>query len=144
MKTLVAKQLPGNERTWYVIDAQGLNLGRLATKLAHLLSGRDQVDFTPHIDNGAYVVVTNVAGIAVTGKKEAVKMYRSHSQYLGGLKETTLGDMRKKNPSHIVKHAVLGMLPKNKLQAHMIERLKLVNGATHQYEAQKPQTITLA
>jgi large subunit ribosomal protein L13 len=144
MKTLVAKQLPGNERKWYVVDAQGMNLGRLSTTLARLLSGRDQVDFTPHIDNGAYVIVTNVNAITVTGKKEAVKMYYSHSQYLGGLKETTLGDMRKKNPAHILRHAIAGMLPKNKLQSGMIERLKLVNGPAHQYEAQKPETIVLA
>ncbi|MBP9779095.1 50S ribosomal protein L13 [Candidatus Gracilibacteria bacterium] len=144
MKTLVAKQLPGNERKWFVVDAQGMNLGRLSTSIARLLSGRDQVDFTPHIDNGAYVIVTNINAISVTGKKEAVKMYRSHSQYLGGLKETTLGDMRKKNPAHILRHAVTGMLPKNKLQSAMIERLKLVDGVAHQYEAQKPQTITLA
>ncbi len=144
MKTLVAKQLPGNERKWYVVDAQGMNLGRLSTKIARLLSGRDQVDFTPHIDNGAYVIVINVNAITVTGKKEAVKMYRSHSQYLGGLKETTLGDMRKKNPAHILRHAISGMLPKNKLQSGMVERLKLVNGDTHQYEAQKPETIVLA
>lgn len=144
MKTLVAKQLPANERKWYVVDAQGMNLGRLSTSIARLLSGRDQVDFTPHIDNGAYVIVTNVKDITVTGKKEADKMYYSHSQYLGGLKETTLGDMRKKNPAHILRHAISGMLPKNKLQSGMIERLKLVDGATHQYEAQKPETITLA
>ncbi len=144
MKTLVAKQLPGNERKWYVVDAQGKNLGRLATSIARLLSGRDQVDFTPHIDNGAYVIITNVNGVAVTGKKESAKMYYSHSQYLGGLKETNLGDMRKKNPSHILRHAIEGMLPKNKLQAGMIERLKLVNGPTHIYEAQKPETLTIA
>lgn len=144
MKTLVAKQLPGNERKWFIVDAQGMNLWRLSTSIARLLSGRDQVDFTPHIDNGAYVIVTNINAISVTGKKEAVKMYRSHSQYLGGLKETTLGDMRKKNPAHILRHAVTGMLPKNKLQSAMIERLKLVDGSAHQYEAQKPQTITLA
>ena len=143
MKTLVAKQIPGNERKWYVVDAQDKNLGRLSTSIARLLSGRDAVDFTPHIDNGAYVVVINVANIAVTGKKESDKMYYSHSQYLGGLKERNLADMRKKKPSHILKHAVEGMLPKNKLQADMIDRLKLVDGATHQYEAQKPQTITL-
>ena len=143
MKTLVAKQLPGNERKWYVVDAQGKNLGRLSTALARLLSGRDQVDFTPHIDNGAYVIVINVAGIAVTGTKESVKMYRSHSQYLGGLKETNLGDMRKKNPSHILRHAVEGMLPKNKLQAGMLLRLKVVPGATHQYEAQKPEVLAV-
>ncbi len=144
MKTLVAKQLPGNERKWYVVDAQGKNLGRLATSIARLLSGRDQVDFTPHIDNGAYVIITNVNGVSVTGKKESAKMYYSHSQYLGGLKETTLGDMRKKNPAHLLRHAISGMLPKNKLQAKMIERLKLVDGTAHQFEAQKPETLTIA
>lgn len=82
MKTLVAKQLPGNERKWYTIDAEGKNLGRLSTSIARLLSGRDAVDFTPHIDNGAYVIVTNVRGISVTGAKESAKMYYSHSQYL--------------------------------------------------------------
>lgn len=143
MKTLVAKQILGNERKWYVVDAQGKNLGRLATAIARLLSGRNAVDYTPHIDNGAYVVVLNVAHIAVTGKKESEKMYYSHSQFLGGLKETNLADMRKKRPAHILKHAIEGMLPKNKLQADMIDRLKLVDGSAHQYDAQKPELITL-
>lgn len=106
MKTLVAKQIPGNERKWYVIDATGLNLGRLSTKIARLISGRDRVDFTPHIDNGAYVIITNAEKIAVTGSKESVKMYRSHSQYMGGLKETVLSKMRVKNPTHILRHAI--------------------------------------
>ncbi len=143
MKTIFSKQIIGSNRPWYIIDAKGQNLGRLATKLARVLSGRDRVDFTQHVDNGAYIVVTNVADIAVTGTKESVKMYRSHSQYLGGLKETNLANMRKKNPAHILRHAVLGMLPKNRLQANMIERLKLVPTDTHQYEAQKPQALSL-
>jgi large subunit ribosomal protein L13 len=82
MKTLVAKKIPLNERKWYVVDARGQNLGRLATGIARILAGRDAIDYTPHIDNGAYVIVLNVADIAVTGNKESVKMYRSHSQYL--------------------------------------------------------------
>lgn len=143
MKTLFAKQILGKDRTWYVVDAQGQNLGRLATTLARILSGRDRVDYTPHADNGAYVIVTNIGGIAVTGNKETEKMYYSHSQYLGGLKEVNLAKMREKNPAHVLRHAVLGMLPKNRLQADMIERLKLVNGATHQYEAQKPQPLSV-
>lgn len=143
MKTLFSKQLRGNERKWYVVDAKGMNLGRLATVLSRTLSGRDRVDYTAHVDNGAYIIVTNVAEIAVTGSKENTKMYRSHSQYLGGLKETNLAKMRIKNPSHILRHAVLGMLPKNRLQADMIERLKLVPGASHQYEAQKPEALSL-
>jgi large subunit ribosomal protein L13 len=82
MKTLVAKQLRGNERKWYIVDATGKNLGRLATGVARLVAGRDRVDFTPHIDNGAYVIIINAEKIAVTGAKESVKMYRSHSQYM--------------------------------------------------------------
>lgn len=143
MKTIFSKQILGKDRPWYIVDAKGQNLGRLATKLARVLSGRDRVDYTQHVDNGAYIIVTNVADITVTGTKESVKMYRSHSQYLGGLKETNLANMRKKNPSHILRHAVLGMLPKNRLQADMIERLKLVVTDTHQYEAQKPQSLSL-
>ncbi len=106
MKTLVAKQLLGNERKWYVIDATGQNLGRLSTRIARLIAGRDRVDFTPHIDNGAYVIIINAEKIAVTGSKESVKMYRSHSQYMGGLKETVLSKMRVKNPAHILRHAI--------------------------------------
>lgn len=143
MKTLVAKQLRGNERKWYVVDASGKNLGRLATGIARLISGRDRVDFTPHIDNGANVIVINAEKIAVTGTKESVKMYRSHSQYMGGLKETVLGKMRDKNPTHILRHAVEGMLPKNRLKNDMALRLRLVVGTAHDFEAQKPETITL-
>jgi large subunit ribosomal protein L13 len=143
MKTLFSKQLLGNERKWYVVDAQGKNLGRLATQISRYLSGRNLVDFTPHVDNGAYIVVLNAEQIAVTGKKEMVKMYRSHSQYLGGLKETNLAKMRVKNPSHILRHAIAGMLPKNRLQAKMLDRLKLVQGANHQYDAQKPEALSL-
>ena len=90
MKTLIAKQIPGNERKWYIVDAAGKNLGRLATGIARKISGRDQVDYTPHIDNGANIVVINAEKITVTGTKEATKMYRTHSQYMGSLKETPL------------------------------------------------------
>ena len=143
MKTLVSKQIPGNERPWFVVDAADQTLGRLATVIAKKLSGRDRVDFTPHIDNGAYIVVINAEKIAVTGTKEEVKLYRTHSGYMGGLKETTLADMRKLNPAHIVSHAVSGMLPKNKLREKMLDRLKVVAGAEHQYAAQKPETLSL-
>lgn len=143
MKTLVAKQLLGNERKWYIVDAEGQNLGRLATGIARLLSGRNRVDYTPHIDNGANIIVINAEKIAVTGTKESVKMYRSHSQFMGGLKETVFSKMREKNPTHILRHAITGMLPKNRLQDGMVARLKLVVGADHGFEAQKPETITL-
>ena len=143
MKTVVSKQIPGNERPWFVVDAADQTLGRLATVIAKKLSGRDRVDFTPHIDNGAYIVVINAEKIAVTGTKEEVKLYRTHSGYMGGLKETTLADMRKLNPAHIISHAVSGMLPKNKLREKMLDRLKVVAGAEHQYAAQKPETLSL-
>lgn len=143
MKTLVSKQIPGNERQWFVVDAADKNLGRLATGIAKKLSGRDRVDFTPHIDNGAYIVVINAEKITVTGSKEEVKMYRTHSGYMGGLKETTLSKMRELNPTHIITHAVTGMLPKNKLRDGMLARLKVVTGTEHQYGAQKPETLSL-
>lgn len=143
MKTLFSKQILGKDRPWFIVDAKGQNLGRLATTLARKLSGRDRVDYTQHVDNGAYIIVTNVADIAVSGTKETVKMYRSHSQYLGGLKETNLTHMRKKNPAHILRHAVAGMLPKNRLQSDMIQRLKLVIGESHQFEAQKPEQLSI-
>lgn len=143
MKTLFSKQIPTLDRKWFIVDAKGKNLGRLATSLARIISGRDRVDYTPHIDNGNYVIVINAEAIVVTGKKEEEKMYRSHSQYMGGLKETNLGNMRTKNPIHILEHAVSGMLPKNKLHDTMLTRLKLVVGAEHKFDAQKPEAITL-
>ncbi len=143
MKTLFSKQIPSTERPWFVVDAAGKSLGRLSTLIARKLSGRDRVDFTAHIDNGAYVVITNAALVEVSGTKETVKMYRSHSQYLGGLKETNLAKMRIKNPAHILEHSIKGMLPKNKLQAGMLLRLRVIPGPTHQYEAQKPETLAV-
>ena len=143
MKTLVAKQLKGNERKWLVVDASGKTLGRLATLVARLIAGRDRVDYTPHIDNGANVIILNAEKILVSGSKEMVKMYRSHSQYMGGLKETALTKMRDKNPTHILRHAIEGMLPKNRLRNDMSLRLKLVIGTRHDYEAQKPEMISL-
>jgi large subunit ribosomal protein L13 len=143
MKTLIAKQILGNERKWLLVDAAGKNLGRLATSIARMISGRDRVDYTPHLDNGANVIVVNADKITVTGTKEASKMYRTHSQYMGGLKETPFGKMKVKNPTHMLRHAIEGMLPKNRLSDGMSKRLKLVVGTTHEFEAQKPETITL-
>lgn len=128
MKTLVAKQLLGKDRKWYVVDANGQNLGRLATNIARTLSGRNRVDYTPHIDNGAYVVVINAEKVTTTGTKEMTKLYRTHSQFMGGLKETPLGKMRDKNPTHLLRHAIEGMLPKNRQRDDMSKRLKLVIG----------------
>lgn len=143
MKTLFSKQILGSERQWFVVDAAGKNLGRLSTLIARKLSGRDRVDYTAHVDNGAYIIVVNAAEVTVSGTKETDKMYYSHSQYLGGLKETNLTKMRTKNPAHILEHSIKGMLPKNKLQAGMLLRLKVVPGPTHQYEAQKPEVLAV-
>jgi large subunit ribosomal protein L13 len=142
MKTLVAQALKNPDRKWYVVDAEGKNLGRLATGIARIVAGRDRVDFTPHIDNGAYVIILNAEKIAVTGSKEAAKLYRTHSQYMGGLKETPLGRMREKNPTKILRHAIEGMLPRTRARTDMSKRIKLVVGSAHEYEAQKPETLT--
>jgi large subunit ribosomal protein L13 len=142
MKTLVAKSLKNPDRKWYVIDATGKNLGRLATGIARVVAGRDRVDYTPHIDNGAYVIITNADKITVTGSKETNKLYRTHSQYMGGLKETPLAKMREKNPTHLLRHAIEGMLPRTRARTDMSKRLRLVAGSTHEFEAQKPETLT--
>jgi large subunit ribosomal protein L13 len=142
MKTLVAKALNNPDRKWYVIDAEGKNLGRLATGIARIIAGRDRVDFTPHLDNGAYVVIINAEKITVTGSKESTKLYRTHSQYMGGLKETPLNKMREKNPTKILRHAIEGMLPRTRLRTDMSKRIKLVIGTEHTFTAQKPETLT--
>jgi len=141
MKTLVAKSIPNKDRKWFIVDAEGKNLGRLATSIARTLSGRNRVDYTPHIDNGDYVVVINAEKIAVTGKKEDTKMYRTHSQYMGGLKEIPLSRMRVKDPAQILIHAIDGMIPHTKHRNAMLLRLKVQAGATHAHEAQKPTPL---
>lgn len=142
-KTLVAKQIASQDRSWYVVDAEGQTLGRLATQIARLLTGRDRVDFTPHVDNGANVIVLNAAKFRVSGSKLQQKLYRTHSQFMGGLKETKLENMLAKKPFYALEHAVSGMLPKNRHRKDMVQRLRLELGTSHPYEAQKPQTITL-
>jgi len=137
------KQIKGNERKWYVIDAKGQTLGRLATKLAVILKGKNKVDFAPHVDNWDYVIVLNADKFAVTGKKLTDKLYYRHTGYLGGLKETPLEDMLVKKPLRALELAVSGMLPKNKLRKDMISRLKWFTGTEHTFGAQKPTTIQL-
>jgi len=143
MKTIMPKQIKGNERKWYVIDAKGQTLGRLATKLAVILKGKNKVDFAPHVDNWDYVIVLNADKFAVTGKKLTDKLYYRHTGYLGGLKETPLEDMLVKKPLRALELAVSGMLPKNKLRKDMISRLKWFTGTEHTFGAQKPTTIKL-
>ncbi|MDD4151207.1 MAG: 50S ribosomal protein L13 [Candidatus Gracilibacteria bacterium] len=143
MKTIMPKQIQGNTRKWYIVDANNQTLGRLATQIAVILKGKNKVSFAPHVDNGDYVVVLNADKIAVTGKKITDKVYYKHTGFLGHLRETTLGEMLNKKPLKVLEFAVSGMLPKNKLRANMLSRLKLVNGTEHKFQAQKPELISL-
>lgn len=143
MKTLTPTQIPLDARKWFVVDAKGQTLGRLCTKIATIISGKNRVDFSPHMDNGDYVIVLNTKEIAVTGDKEESKLYRTHSGHMGHLKEVKLSKLRAEKPNKILEHAISGMLPKNRLRQGMMLRLKLVDGATHAYESQNPTTITL-
>lgn len=141
MKTITPSQLKGDERKWYIIDAKGQTLGRLATQIAVILKGKNKVDFVPHLDNGDYVVVTNCDKFKVTWKKLTDKMYYRHTGYLGGLKEISLEDLLATKPNKALEFAVNGMLPKNKLRKEMLSRLKLFTWDEHTYVAQKPELI---
>lgn len=141
MKTITPKQLKGDERKWYVIDAQEQSLGRLATKIAIILKGKNKVSFIPHLDNGDYVIVTNCDKFKVTWKKITDKIYYRHTGYLGGLKEISLEDLLEKKPTKALEFAISGMLPKNKLRKEMLSRLKLFTWDEHSYVAQKPELI---
>lgn len=126
-----------------MIDAEGQNLGRLSTKVAVLLRGKDRVDFASNVDNGSYVVVLNADKIALTWSKEEDKLYYTHSGFMGGIKVKTASEMRTKKGTDIIKLAVKWMLPKNKLRDDMLSRLKLQLDWNHKYEAQKPELIKL-
>ena len=141
MKTLVPSQLQWSDRKWYLIDAEGETLWRIATKIATYLKGKNKVDFTPHMDNGDYVVVINSDKFIVTGKKMENKIYHRHTGFLGWLKSIKLENLLKKKPNKPLEFAVSGMLPKNKLRAPMLARLKLFTGTEHTFTAQKPEII---
>ena len=130
------------ERKWYVVDAEGCTLGRLASEVASVLRGKNKPVFTPHVDTGDYVIVINAEKIKVTGKKLDQKIYYSHSDYVGGMKETTLREMMNKNPETVIELAVKGMLPKGPLGRQMIKKLHVYAGAEHGHEAQKPEVLT--
>ena len=130
------------ERKWYVVDATGLTLGRLASEVAKVLRGKNKPTFTPHIDTGDYVIVVNAEKIAVTGKKLDQKMYYHHSDYVGGMKETTLREMMAKKPERVIELAVKGMLPKGPLGRQMYTKLHVYAGAEHDHAAQKPEVLT--
>ena len=130
------------ERKWYVVDAEGQTLGRLAAEVAKVLRGKNKPIFTPHEDCGDYVIVINAEKIEVTGKKLDQKVYYNHSGYVGGLKETTLREMLANHPERVIEHAVKGMLPKGALGNQMYTKLFVYAGPEHKHEAQKPETLT--
>ena len=130
------------ERKWYVVDATDMTLGRLASEVAKVLRGKNKPTFTPHIDTGDYVIVVNAEKIKVTGKKLDQKVYYHHSEYVGGMKETTLREMLAKKPEKVIELAVKGMLPKGPLGREMYTKLYVYAGPDHKHQAQKPETLT--
>lgn len=130
------------ERKWYVVDAEGKTLGRLASEVANVLRGKNKPTYTPHIDTGDYVIVVNAEKVKVTGKKLDQKIYYHHSDYVGGMKETTLREMLAKKPEKVVELAVKGMLPKGPLGREMFTKLHVYAGAEHPHTAQKPEVLT--
>ena len=141
MKTFMAS--PATiERKWYVVDAANMTLGRLASEVAKVLRGKNKAIFTPHIDTGDYVIVINAEKVKVTGKKLDQKVYYRHSEYVGGMKETTLREMLAKKPEKVVELAVKGMLPKGPLGNQMYTKLYVYAGPEHKHAAQKPEVLT--
>ena len=128
-------------REWYLVDASELTLGRLSTKIAELLIGKAKPTYTPHIDNGDYVVVINAKDAVVTGKKETDKIYYRHTGFPGGIKDARLEEVRDKFPERIIENAVKGMLPKNKLQDERMKRLRVFAGSEHTHSAQSPKKV---
>ena len=131
------------ERKWYVVDADGCTLGRLASGVASVLRGKNKPQFTPHVDTGDYVIIVNADKIKVTGKKLDQKIYYSHSDYVGGMKETTLREMLEKKPEKVIELAVKGMLPKGPLGRSMITKLHVYAGPDHEQAAQKPEVLEI-
>ena len=130
------------ERKWYVVDAEGKTLGRLASEVAKVLRGKNKPVFTPHVDTGDYVIIVNAEKVSVTGKKLDQKIYYHHSDYVGGMKETTLREMMAKKPEKVLELAVKGMLPKGPMGRDMIKKLHVYAGAEHANQAQKPEVLT--
>jgi large subunit ribosomal protein L13 len=141
MKSYMAKksEVP---RRWFVVDAQGKILGRLASRIAMVLRGKNKPEFTPHLDTGDFVVVVNAEQVRLTGKKLDQKIYYRHSGYMGGLKDISARHLLKKKPEEILRHAVRGMLPKNSLGRHLLKKLKIYTGAEHPHQAQQPAPLT--
>ena len=142
MKTYVATPSTA-ERNWYVVDASGKTLGRLATQIADALRGKRKPEYTPHIDTGDFVIVVNAEKISVTGDKRNAKLYHRHSGYPGGLKTRTLQEMLDRRPEEVIRLAVKGMLPRNRLARKQLTKLKIYAGPDHPHTAQKPQPLEI-
>ena len=142
MRTTFIAKTAEIERKWYVVDATDLTLGRLASQVAAVLRGKNKPIYTPHIDTGDYVIVVNADKIKVTGKKLEQKIYYNHSDYVGGMRETTLKEMLAKKPERVIELAVKGMLPKGPLGRSMYTKLFVYAGPEHKHEAQKPESLT--
>ena len=140
MKSYIAKPAEV-ERKWYVVDAEGKNLGRMASQVAAILRGKNKPTYTPHVDCGDYVIIINAEKIEVTGKKRKEKIYKRHTGYPGGLRETTFEKLQAKKPEEIITHAVKGMLPDGKLGRQMAKKLKVYAGPEHAHAAQKPEVL---
>ena len=138
MKSYMARPLEV-ERKWYVVDAEGQTLGRLATDIATILRGKNKPQYTPHVDTGDFVVVVNAEKVVVTGRKAEQKVYRRHSGYPGGLKETSYEQLMERRPTEILRRAVKGMMPKNRLARQQLRKLKIYAGPEHPHAAQNPQ-----
>ena len=142
MKTFMANAQTV-ERKWYVVDADGMTLGRLASQVAAILRGKNKPTYTPHCDTGDHVIVINAAKVVLTGKKLDQKVYYHHSGYAGGLKETKYRKLMAEKPEFAVKHAIIGMMPKGPLGRQMARKLRVYAGAEHEHEAQKPEVLEL-
>ena len=142
MNTYMAKA-EDVQRKWYVVDAEGVVLGRLASQVASILRGKNKPTYTPHVDTGDYVIILNADKVALTGKKLDQKIYYHHSGYVGGLRETPYRRLLTDKPEFAVKHAVIGMLPKGPLGRQMAKKLKVYKGAEHDHEAQQPEKLEI-
>jgi len=142
MKTFLPKVDP-NARTWHLVDAEGKVLGRLAAEIANVLRGKHKPSFTPHLDAGDFVVVINAEKVRLTGKKETQKTYMTYSGWRGGERRRTAAEVRASHPERLILHAVKGMLPRNRLAARMIKKLKVYRGGAHPHQAQNPIPLNI-
>jgi large subunit ribosomal protein L13 len=142
MKTYQATS-QDRERNWYLVDAEGKTLGRLATQIADVLRGKRKPTYTPHVDGGDFVIVINASKVAVTGNKREGKRYWRHTGYPGGIRSRTLGDLLERRPEEVIRRAVKGMLPRNRLARQQLRKLKVYAGPEHPHQAQKPETLEI-